>query len=488
MNRRGRPCPPTHRTPCAAPLATLPGKDRRRRLDSAAAILLELDEATGAATIQPLLASPVAAATPPAASSVAVAARRKVMSRAGVPCRCGTLCRRGRRVDGIRASAGGSAAPVVRFSIVPPAAQAFGPSPQTASRDFAVAPDGSFLVYRSADGQLMLRAFDRLDAVVIPGVNSAYMPSVSPDSKWIAYVDDGPKLKKVAVTGGTPVTLATLAVWPRGVAWADEATLVVGSLESHGRSGQGVSGRWRPGHAHHTGSLKGRRRTPAANRSLRWRRGALHHRHDRSAQFASSAARSENRNADRARARWTRRPVCAGGLSECLGDKVMSAVRFDLASHTVIGNAVRVIDGLSATPTSALNAAITDAGTPVFMPTGSAGVPRRLLWVDRRGSETPIEMPARPLELPARPTARRSPSAFAMKTTTSGSGTLARQTFEPADLRWRHRSDPVWTPDGRRLFLLPVARALSTSTDTTSTIRTATCVSRQAPTRSCQIR
>ena len=50
-----------------------------------------------------------------------------------------------------------------------------------------------------------------------------------PHSKWIGFVQDDLALKKVAVTGGAPVTLARLPVWPRGASWVDDQTIIIGT-------------------------------------------------------------------------------------------------------------------------------------------------------------------------------------------------------------------------------------------------------------------
>ena len=52
---------------------------------------------------------------------------------------------------------------------------------------------------------------------------------MSPDSHWIGFVEDNITLKKVAATGGSPVTLARLPVWPRGAAWVDDADDIIGT-------------------------------------------------------------------------------------------------------------------------------------------------------------------------------------------------------------------------------------------------------------------
>ena len=72
------------------------------------------------------------------------------------------------------------------------------------------------------------------------------------------------------------------------------------------------------------------------------------------------------------------------------------AVRFDLARRAVVGDPVRVVEGVSVSNLGAANAAVTRAGTLVYVPGGAGGgTPRSLVWVDRQGHETPIPAPPR---------------------------------------------------------------------------------------------
>jgi hypothetical protein len=77
-------------------------------------------------------------------------------------------------------------------------------------RDLAITPDGSRVVYVGNNGtQLFVRALDALEPVaVFTGLPRG--PFVSLDGQWIGFVDGIAALKKVAVTGGPAVTLATL--------------------------------------------------------------------------------------------------------------------------------------------------------------------------------------------------------------------------------------------------------------------------------------
>ena len=92
-------------------------------------------------------------------------------------------------------------------------------------RDLAITPDGSRVVYVGNQGtQLFVRALDALEPVaVFTGAPRGLF--VSPDGQWIGFVDNVTTLKKVAMTGGPAVTLATLdGSGPRGATWGPDDT------------------------------------------------------------------------------------------------------------------------------------------------------------------------------------------------------------------------------------------------------------------------
>jgi serine/threonine-protein kinase len=93
-------------------------------------------------------------------------------------------------------------------------------------RAFAISPDGSRLVYAVEKGvtsELRLRSLDSGESTVIPGTEGAGNPFFSPDGKWIAF-GAGAKLKKVAVAGGSPVTLCDAPVF-RGAVWSEDGSI-----------------------------------------------------------------------------------------------------------------------------------------------------------------------------------------------------------------------------------------------------------------------
>src|SRR4030095_4844977 len=89
-------------------------------------------------------------------------------------------------------------------------------------RDLAITPDGSRIVYVGNRGtQLFVRALDALAPVAV-FTGAPRGPFVSPDGQWIGFVDGPSVLKKVAVTGGPAVTVATLDGNSRGAAWGPD--------------------------------------------------------------------------------------------------------------------------------------------------------------------------------------------------------------------------------------------------------------------------
>jgi len=409
-------------------------KDRRRRLDSAAAAGLELDDAR---TEPPEEVQPAQAPRRVAALSIA-----SVLGGALVAVLALWAFTRP-----VQPAAG----PLTRFMITPPAALPLRLSLQGAARDFAVAPDGSFLVYRAGNqGQLVVRWLDRLDASPLAGVTSAVMPFVSPDSHWIGFAEDNLTLKKVAATGGSPITLARLPVWPRGASWVDDATLVIGTTTGLLRvpaGGGEPTVLTTPDRAHgEEGHV-----LPSA---LPGRRAVL---------FTIGAAKPENAQVAMLDLQTGHRTTLirggrdaqyvASGHLVYLAGRALSAVGFDLSRGAVVGDPVRVIDGMADAPTGALNVAVTQAGTLVFVPARSDTVSlRSLAWVDRQGHETPIPAPSRPYQ-----SARLSPDGTRIAVNIRDQEndiwvwnvlrqTLTRLTFD-ADVDL----SPVWTPDGRRI-------------------------------------
>jgi eukaryotic-like serine/threonine-protein kinase len=116
--------------------------------------------------------------------------------------------------------------PVLRVEINPPDKLQFNLSGDNAGPAM-ISPDGHYLVFSvnsSTGTQLYLRALDALSAQALPGTESAMFPFWSPDSRSIAFFT-GEKLKRIEVSGGTPVTICD-SVLGRGGSWSPDGTIV----------------------------------------------------------------------------------------------------------------------------------------------------------------------------------------------------------------------------------------------------------------------
>lgn len=94
-----------------------------------------------------------------------------------------------------------------------------------------VSPDGSMLAYVVGNDdrrQLYIRQLDQLDGTKLvegtAATGAPYHPFFSPDGKWIGYVT-ATELRKVPVSGGTPLTLCKVNR-SRGASWGADDTIV----------------------------------------------------------------------------------------------------------------------------------------------------------------------------------------------------------------------------------------------------------------------
>jgi Tol biopolymer transport system component len=135
-----------------------------------------------------------------------------------------------------------SESPVLRFTIAPPEQTDFEMTGITAGPP-ALSPDGRYLVFKARaqlHSQLWLRPLDQVAAQPLAGTEGATFPFWSPDSRFIGFFADG-KLKRMDVSGGSPLTLAD-APSGRGGSWSKEGVIVFaptlqGALQSVAASG-----------------------------------------------------------------------------------------------------------------------------------------------------------------------------------------------------------------------------------------------------------
>jgi serine/threonine-protein kinase len=108
----------------------------------------------------------------------------------------------------------------------------------------SLSPDGRTIVYTAArepePPRLWIRDLDRFEATPVPGTDGARLASFSPDGRWIAFFADS-KLKKVPVTGGPSVVLCD-APGPFGLTWTSGDEIVFAQSYGAGASDVGL---WR---------------------------------------------------------------------------------------------------------------------------------------------------------------------------------------------------------------------------------------------------
>ncbi len=111
----------------------------------------------------------------------------------------------------------------MRLSILSPPGLTLVPDPSMS----ALSPDGQSFVFTAFDSavtHLWLRPLGALTAHLLEGTENPAFPFWSPDGRFIGYFADG-KLKKIAVTGGTPEVLCSSSNG-RGGSWSRDGVIV----------------------------------------------------------------------------------------------------------------------------------------------------------------------------------------------------------------------------------------------------------------------
>lgn len=292
---------------------------------------------------------------------------------------------------------------VSRLSLTSSGADA--PTINRQRRDLALTPDGSRVIYVGNNGtQLFVRALDSLESVVVfTGQPSG--PFVSPDSQWIGFIDHLTNWKKVAITGGAAITLATLPTsnGPAGATWASQDTVIVGSESvttglQRVAAGGGVTVLTRPDKAHaelwhmYPEMLPGGRAVLFTIMPLTGGLGAA----------VVAALDLDTRQIKvLVRGGSDARYVPSGHLVYATpaspGAVTLQAVRFDLGRLEVVGTAVPVVPEVMTTVPAGSSAVVAENGTLAYVRVGrgTANAARTLVWLDRDGRETALGAPPR---------------------------------------------------------------------------------------------
>jgi serine/threonine protein kinase len=308
----------------------------------------------------------------------------------------------------------------------------------------AVSPDGKQFAY-SASGGLYLRSMDELGARHISGTDdSSVAMFFSPDGKWIGYwSQNDSQLKKIAISGGAPVTIAN-ADNPGRPVWYEDDTIV------YSQQGSGIMRVSANGGTPET-IIKAENDTLICPQILPDGKSVLFtsvssQPYKIMVQSLKSGDRKELFEGDSAQYLPT------GHIVYALENNLF-AIPFDLDRLEAAGGPVPIVEGVFRQ--IAPQYALSESGTLVYVPgTMGAAIPQRtLVWVDRQGKEEPLSAAPNPYFGP-----RISPDGKRLALTSYIGGnidiwiwdfvreTMTRLTFDEANDLF-----PLWTPDGQRI-------------------------------------
>ena len=322
-------------------------------------------------------------------------------------------------------------------------------------RDVALSPDGTHVVYVGNNtSQLFVRALDALEPVAIAS-DAPRGPFVSPDGQWVGFVS-GTTLRKVAITGGPAITLATLDGAARGAAWAADDTIIFATanpatgLQRVSAAGGTVEMLTRPDYTHGEADHIWPELLPGGHSALftiASLTGGL--------DAAQVVVRDLRTGAQKVLVRGgTHGHYMTSGHLIYVAAGTLRAIPFDLNRLETYGTAVPVLPRLAVSGSGAGDFAVSTDGTLVYVDarTNLATNARTLVWVDRTGTEEPVAAPPRAYQHP-----RLSPDGTRVVVSSSDQEndlwtwdlrrvTLTRLTLDP-----HVDAYPVWTPDGRRI-------------------------------------
>jgi serine/threonine-protein kinase len=336
--------------------------------------------------------------------------------------------------------------PVTRWTGTLPPPPYMGPS-------LSISRDGTRLAYHGVSGnssRIWVRSLDQPEGKPIPGTEGGLRPFFSPDGQWLAYLTgNGGALKKVPVTGGTPITLCDSAGMFGGV-WGEDNRIIFS------RSSGGllrVSGSGGPCESLTTADEQKRElhtwpQILPGGQAVLFTMGT-----QGSFDSARIAVLDLKSRAIRilANGGMRGRYVPTGHLVYVRGG-ILFAVPFDLKRLAVTGSETPVIEGVHYnTGGGFADYVFSDSGLLVYSPDTRVTTLKTLQWLDRKG--TPQIYPAQPQDyngLRLSPDGRRAAVVIGFQRVDVwildvARGALTRLTAEGI------YSDPVWMPDSSRV-------------------------------------
>jgi eukaryotic-like serine/threonine-protein kinase len=322
-----------------------------------------------------------------------------------------------------------------------------------------LSPDGSRVVYLASQGgtqQLYVRAMDSKEGKPIPGTEGAFCtPFFSPDGQWVAFYSIG-WLKKVSLSGGTPVNVLNGMQGVLGASWGDDGNIVWAG------SNGGIQ---------RVSAMGGRTQFVTA---VDANRGEVSHRWpvllpgSKAMLYAAGKSDGTTEIVGQRLDSGEKRVLIPGGTFPnyvpvgrlvYIQNGILMAVDFDAERLQVRGTPVQVEERVRQTGGGAAQFGFSRFGSLVYVPGESpnpAANDETLVWVDRKGNVTPTGAPQRLYEAP-----RISPDgtklAVSILGDTKSDGwlydfsrrVLTRLTFGNGNYRY-----PSWSPDGKRVVFV----------------------------------
>jgi serine/threonine-protein kinase len=319
-----------------------------------------------------------------------------------------------------------------------------------------LSPDGSTVVLLAENAntnRLYRRSLERLDWSALPETEGAWQPFFSADGREVGFFLES-RLKRVALDGTTPRTVAEVGRNPRGATWTPEGTIVFGPSQTSGLVQVDARGG--------TPQPLTRLDRSTDERSHRWPQvlpdgrtvlftvDYMDSTFDDAALEVVSLDTGERHTLLQGGAHGRYAP--GGHIVFGRGGQLF-AVPFDPTRLKITGTPVPVLEGVAYDRRNGgTKVAVADDGTLAYVPGLSGSLDRRLIWVDAKGQrERVTEDTRRFLDPQLSPDGRRvavrigDPAVSDVWIVELDTGTLAQVTFGLRVFR------PTWTRDSRSI-------------------------------------
>jgi serine/threonine protein kinase/Tol biopolymer transport system component len=372
----------------------------------------------------------------------------------------------------LRRTSNAETAAIARFDIPPPAKTELSLLRYPA---ITLSPDGSKLAFLgTSDGvvRIYLRRRDETEIRALPGTEGAWNPVFSPDGQSLAFFAEG-ALKRLPLNGSV-VSIVKIGESrgvgeARGLTWLDNANLIY--------TPQAIGGLFQISASGGTPQAVTTVDATKKERTHRWPQALP----GGKAVLITVGTLDQPDDYERAKIevvnlKTGERHVVLEGASIAsyvstghlvfAREGVLYAVGFDLNRLAVKGNPVAIVSGVAGDKTTgAVHFSIADDGTLAYVPGTTMAAVRNLIWVDRSGTETPLNGPRGQFN-----DARLSPdgSRVALIQGSSGSGDvwiydIQRSTFTRFTVT-NTNATPLWSADGKMIYYTSTDQLLDQTT------------------------